>query len=291
MEIETDKAVVEMPAPVTGTSWRSAGNPARSSPSASCWSSIDDDGDGGTRTGRRSDGERPASHRRQYATPAATTAPAQPSGRPHPTAPRHAGDAWRSPAVSASISAVIGGTGPGGRITDDDVTRADIAGSRRADARGGTRRRRSHRARRRDARPSMTRIPLRGVRKRTAETMTAAWQAVPHVDSFHEIDVTDLFAVREQLKPIAADRGVAVTITAFLLRATALALVEHPMLNASLDADAGEIVLHGRRDIGVAVDTPDGLVLPVVRNADERSLFDLAGELGPARRGALAPAG
>ena len=123
------------------------------------------------------------------------------------------------------------------------------------------------------------RIPLRGVRKRTAETMTAAWRAVPHVDSFHEIDVTDLFAVREQLKPIAADRGVAVTITAFLLRATALALVEHPLLNASLDADAGEIVLHGRRDIGVAVDTPDGLVLPVVRNADERSLFELAGEL------------
>ena len=117
------------------------------------------------------------------------------------------------------------------------------------------------------------------MRKRTAETMTAAWRAVPHVDSFHEIDVTDLFAVREQLKPIAADRGVAVTITAFLLRATALALVEHPLLNASLDADAGEIVLHGRRDIGVAVDTPDGLVLPVVRNADERSLFDLAAEL------------
>ena len=69
------------------------------------------------------------------------------------------------------------------------------------------------------------------------------------------------------------------TITAFLLRATALALVEHPLLNASLDADAGEIVVHRRRDIGVAVDTPDGLVLPVVRNADERSLFELAGEL------------
>ena len=124
--------------------------------------------------------------------------------------------------------------------------------------------------------------------------MTAAWQAVPHVDSFHEIDVTDLFTLREQLKPIATARGVQVTLSAFFVKATALALVEHPMLNASIDVAAGEIVLHPQRHIAVAVDTPDGLVLPVVRNADEQPLLDLAadlnrlGELARARR--LSPA-
>ena len=124
--------------------------------------------------------------------------------------------------------------------------------------------------------------------------MTAAWQSVPHVDSFHEIDVTDLFALRDQFKPIAADRGVTLTLTAFFVRATALALVEHPMLNSSIDVGAGEIVLHPQRDIGVAVDTPDGLVLPVVRHADERSLLDIAAELArlgdAARQRRLTPA-
>ncbi len=132
------------------------------------------------------------------------------------------------------------------------------------------------------------------MRKRTAENMTAAWQAVPHVDSFHEIDVTDLFALREQFKPIAARQGVSLTLTAFFVKATALALVEHPMLNSSIDVAAGEIVLHPHRHIGVAVDTPDGLVLPVIRDADEQPLLDIARELArlgeAARHRRLSPA-
>ena len=120
---------------------------------------------------------------------------------------------------------------------------------------------------------------MRGVRKRTAETMSAAWHAVPHVDSFHEIDVTELFALREQIKPVAERRGVPVTLTAFFVKATALALVEHPMLNSSIDVAAGEIVLHPHRHLGVAVDTADGLVLPVVQDADEKSVLDIAAEL------------
>jgi pyruvate/2-oxoglutarate dehydrogenase complex dihydrolipoamide acyltransferase (E2) component len=117
------------------------------------------------------------------------------------------------------------------------------------------------------------------VRKRTAETMTEAWRAVPHVDSFHEIDVTDLLALREQFNS-GVGAATPVTVTACFVKATARALAEHPMLNASIDVDAGEIVLHDQRHIGVAVDTPDGLVLPIVRHADERSLPDISAELG-----------
>ena len=142
--------------------------------------------------------------------------------------------------------------------------------------------------------PAGSRIALRGVRKRTAENMTEAWHAVPHVDSFHEIDVTDLFDVREQFKPVAARRGVSVTLTAFFVRATALALVDHPMLNSSIDVDAGEIVLHPHCHVGVAVDTPDGLVLPVIRDADQLPILDLAIELArlgeAARQRRLTPA-
>ena len=272
VEIETDKAVVEMPAPATGIVVALGGEPGQVIAVGELLVTIDEDGDAAA-PGRRSPGDA-----RRRARPAATAAPAQPSRATAGDRPR-ATPATRGLARRLGVDlGVVGGTGPSGRITDDDVTRAAAGDADDPTARAAT----APAAAPPVHRPTPgvdERVPLRGVRKRTAETMTAAWRAVPHVDSFHEIDVTDLFAVREQLKPIAADRGVAVTITAFLLRATALALVEHPLLNASLDADAGEIVLHGRRDIGVAVDTPDGLVLPVVRNADERSLFELAGEL------------
>ena len=84
------------------------------------------------------------------------------------------------------------------------------------------------------------------------------------------------------------------TLTAFFVKATALALVEHPMLNSSIDVAAGEIVLHPHRHIGVAVDTPDGLVLPVIRHADEQPLLDIARELArlgeAARARRLSPA-
>ena len=83
------------------------------------------------------------------------------------------------------------------------------------------------------------------------------------------------------------------TLTAFFVKATALALVEHPMLNASIDVAAGEIVLHPQRHIAVAVDTADGLVLPVVRDADAQPLLELAAELnrlGELARRRLSPA-
>ena len=227
------------------------------------------------------DGEQPAPEA------SATVAAAAPAEVP-PAPPADGQRPLATPATRALARRLgvdlrtVSGSGPGGRIVDADVT---AAGSTAAPAvvealppgPAGVERR---------AAPAGSRITLRGVRKRTAETMTAAWQAVPHVDSFHEIDVTELFALREQLKPVAERRGVPITLTAFFVKATALALAEHPMLNSSIDVAAGEIVLHPHRHLGVAVDTADGLVLPVVRNADEQPLLDVAAEL--ARLGELA---
>jgi pyruvate dehydrogenase E2 component (dihydrolipoamide acetyltransferase) len=117
------------------------------------------------------------------------------------------------------------------------------------------------------------------VRRRTAENLTASWQQVPHVSSFAEVDVTDLFAVRDELKPVAEERRVALTLTAFFVKATALGLQRFPMMNASLDTEAGEIIVRGHRNIAIAVNTDDGLVLPVITDADAKPVLAIAREL------------
>lgn len=306
VEIETDKAVVEMPAPVTGTVVSLGGEPGTVVAVGEVLIVIDDgttdDGapnDPGA-AGGRADSSAPiepgptATSPTTADLPASPAPPAQPAGAARPLAT----PATRALARRLGVDLrTVAGSGPGGRIVDDDVTADTGTDTSPVVAIAGTTPPRAADTDVRRARPAPaagTRIALRGVRKRTAETMTAAWQAVPHVDSFHEVDVTELFALREQLKPVAEQRAVAVTLTAFFVKATALALVEHPMLNASIDVAAGEIELHPHRHIGVAVDTADGLVLPVIRSADEQSLWNIARELATlgdaARARRLSPA-
>jgi pyruvate dehydrogenase E2 component (dihydrolipoamide acetyltransferase) len=270
VEIETDKAVVEMPAPATGTVVALGGEPGDVIAVGELLVVIDD---GEAAAPADSPPAEPdSSANRVSSFPETGNVDTQieagtGSGRPLAT------PATRALARRLGVDLQrVSGSGPGGRIVDGDVTAASTAAAAETAAPPTT-------APRDPATPAGGRIPLRGVRKRTAESMTAAWQAVPHVDSFHEIDVTDLFDLRRQLKPVAEAQGVALTVTAFLVKAAALALTEYPLLNASIDVEAGEIVLHPQRDIGVAVDTPDGLVLPVVRAADERPLLDIAGDL------------
>jgi pyruvate dehydrogenase E2 component (dihydrolipoamide acetyltransferase) len=279
VEIETDKAVVEMPAPATGTVVALGGDIGDIVAVGEILVVIDDGSDG---AGRRAgaDAVEPETAARAPSVPQPAAPSPSPAGGPPPARPL-ATPATRALARRLGVDlGTMRGSGPGGRIMDDDVTAAANAPAGHAShepaERGSTAVAGSSQS---SAAPAAgTRIPLRGIRKRTAETMTAAWQAVPHVDSFHEIDVTDLFSLREQFNA-ATSGGPSVTMTACFVKATALALVDHPTLNASIDMAAGEIVLHGERHIGVAVDTPDGLVLPVVRHADQRTLPDIADEL------------
>ncbi len=278
VEIETDKAVVEMPSPATGTVTRLGGAVGDVIPVGGVLVVIEDGVDSGT----------PAA---ASASPTASIAPAAQAPQAAPAPPSEVG---RRPAATPATRALarrlgvdlalVSGSGPGGRILDADVTAA-VVDSPAAPLPAPTvdepvtRPITSRPAGRTTPVGAGDRIPLRGIRKRTAETMTAAWQSVPHVDSFHEIDVTELFALRAQLKPVAAERQVELTLTAFFVKATALALVDHPILNASLDLAAGEIVLHPARHVAVAVDTPDGLVLPVVRDADAKPVLEIARDL------------
>jgi pyruvate dehydrogenase E2 component (dihydrolipoamide acetyltransferase)/2-oxoisovalerate dehydrogenase E2 component (dihydrolipoyl transacylase) len=124
-----------------------------------------------------------------------------------------------------------------------------------------------------------TRIKFHGVRRRIAEHLAEAKHTIPHYTYVDECDVTDLVRLREGLKESLAKQGVRVTYVAFLIRAVIGALKDVPIVNSSLDEKAGEIVVHDRYDIGVAVSTPGGLIVPVIRNADRLSFIEVAQEV------------
>jgi pyruvate dehydrogenase E2 component (dihydrolipoamide acetyltransferase) len=122
------------------------------------------------------------------------------------------------------------------------------------------------------------RRPLSKIGKITAENMQRAWLNVPHVTQFDEADITELEEFRKAQKSAADAKGMRLTPLPFLLKASALALKAMPQFNVSLDMDTSEIVQKHYIHIGFAVDTPDGLMVPVIRDVDKKSLWELAGE-------------
>jgi pyruvate dehydrogenase E2 component (dihydrolipoamide acetyltransferase) len=123
------------------------------------------------------------------------------------------------------------------------------------------------------------REPLRGIRRRSAEHLALAWAVIPHVTQHDQADVTELETMRRRQQTRGGEGSADLTLTVFLVKAVALALRAHPRFNASLDHATGELVLKRYYNIGVAVDTDQGLVVPVVRGVDGKGIRDLAAEL------------
>jgi pyruvate/2-oxoglutarate dehydrogenase complex dihydrolipoamide acyltransferase (E2) component len=167
----------------------------------------------------------------------------------------------------------VNGSGPGGRILREDVEAAAGEVAVAASPAG------------REPKPRAGREKLRGVRRTIAERMTAAHAIVPAVTHVEECDVTELEATRRIANERTPDLP-RLTPLPFVVKAAATALAEYPSLNASLDDEAGEIVFHDRCDIGIAVDTPAGLVVPVVRDADQKSLRQIASVIDNLAKGA-----
>jgi len=159
------------------------------------------------------------------------------------------------------------GTGPGGRITEQDVRRAAEAKSK------------PKAVRKYDMYGYLERIPLRGMRRTIAQTMVRSVQTTAQVTATEEADATRLLALRELTREAAAREGVRLTVLAFLVKAAARALQEHPYLNATLDDQAQEILLKKYYNIGVAVDTPDGLMVPVLKGVSEKGVLQIAREM------------
>ncbi len=124
-----------------------------------------------------------------------------------------------------------------------------------------------------------TRIPLRGLRRTIAQRMSHATSTIPHFSYIDEVDVTDLVQLRHSLKEPFAAKGIKLTYLPFFVKACIAALKEVPQVNASLDAAKNEIVLHDQYSIGIATDTPSGLLVPVLHDADQKSVEQLAKEV------------
>jgi pyruvate dehydrogenase E2 component (dihydrolipoamide acetyltransferase) len=241
-------------------------------------------------------GTPPAEHRpqpTQKESPAhqprlAEKAPAAPAELPGDLVP--AGPATRRLARELGVDLhLVTGTGPGDRITEDDIkayvrqlassepSRATPGATSAADRRGIV-----HPT---PALPDFSRWgpvdrePLNSVRRTTAEHLSLAWHLIPHVTHFDEADVTEWEQFRKRHSDRAAARGAKLTVTALALKAAAVALRALPQFNSSLDSASGELILKRYYHIGVAVDTERGLVVPVIRDVDKKSLLDLATEL------------
>ena len=135
--------------------------------------------------------------------------------------------------------------------------------------------------------------PLGRIKKLSGAHLHRAWLNVPHVTQFDEADITELEAFRKEQKSAAAKADVKLTFMPFLMKAVCKALVEYPQFNSSLSADGEKLIMKKFVNIGVAVDTPNGLVVPVIRDVDKQGIFDLARVLGhlseKARAGKLSP--
>lgn len=123
------------------------------------------------------------------------------------------------------------------------------------------------------------RIPLTGIRKVIAKAMVHSKSVIPHVTHFDEANVTKLVSHRQRVKPFANEEGIKLTYLAYVVKALTDVLKKYPMLNASLDDEREEIILKDEYHIGFAADTDRGLVVPVIKHADEKSLFQIAKEI------------
>ena len=294
VEVMTDKATVELPSPRAGTIAKINYQDGQICPVGQVLVVIDEDGAVA----------RPAPAARSAPATATRPAPA-PAARPAPAAPAiQVVDATASRArvlatpstrrIARQLGVELGQvlpTGKRGRVTTDDVRGhggAPAHGSQETN--GGASQRHAPPAVAKPAAPAYApisiastgneeRIPLRGVRKKIAEAMSRAVHTAAHFTYVEEIDMTELVGLRERAKSRAAERGVKLTYLPFIVKAVVSGLKKWPQLNASLDEATQEIVRKKFYHIGIAAQGPHGLAVSVVRDADHRSIFDLAREI------------
>jgi len=175
----------------------------------------------------------------------------------------------------------VQGSGPGGRISEDDVKlcakNALLAAAAEAQAPRGS-----------FAEPELPdfgkwgkveRVSMRGVRRKTAEHLRQAWNTIPHVTQQDRADITELEQLRSRFAPRAEEAGGKMTVTAIALKVCASALKVFPQFNASIDMAKEEIIYKQYINVGVAVDTDRGLLVPVIRDVDKKNIVELAAEM------------
>lgn len=259
VEVMTDKATVEIPSPRTGTIAALHAEAGQMVPVGDLLVSI-------AVAGGAPAPAAPAHGAHTPAAPASGSAPAAPAAAPAPGARVEATPAVRALAKELGVALErVTGSGPGGRITADDV-KATAAGATTTAAAPA-------------ANDDETRMPLRGLRRRIAEHMRRSLSTAAQFTFVAECDFTALVEHRAQATARAEAAGVKLTYLAYLFRALPGVLREFPLLNASLDDATHEIVLKKRFHLGLATNTDEGLTVPIVHDADRLGLFALAREI------------
>lgn len=294
VKIETDKAVVDLPAPVTGVVVEIPFKPGDSVRVGETLLVIE------TEAEEAKEAEKPIEAEKKKEEKPLKEEEKKPPKKEEPPA-KEVAERVSSERVLATPHTrkvarelkvditTVKGSGPHGRITDEDVRKAAEEKEKPAAAPERVAPPKAPTAAAVQA-PATAgfdfekygptrREPLKGIRKRTAEVMVRSVSTIPHVTHFDEADVTDLMAVVKQEKPLAESRGIKLTVLSFLVKAAATGLKKYPQLNCSLDEETGEIVYKDYYHIGFATDTESGLMVPVIRDVDRKSVLQIAGEL------------
>ena len=283
VEIMTDKATVEVPSPTAGTVKEYKCKEGDIVPIGKPLMTVE--------LGGESKATAPAQ------TPTSVAAAAVPAPRPQTpvtAAPSSGGLEVYPPVAESSVLATpatrrlaremkidvnkLKGTGNAGRVTREDVLRSVSATLAPA--------------------PAMTkgisapapayvstgkgveeRVPLRGIRRKIAESLQMAKHIIPHFTLMDEVNVTQLVEMRTQLKPMADKQGIKITYLPFVIKALIATIREFPMFSASIDDQASEIVYKKYFNIGFAADTPNGLLVPVIKDADKKTIYQLSREI------------
>ena len=263
-EVETDKAVVEIPSPKKGTLLRIYHKEGETITVGEILAVIGEKGE--------KVADKPLESRKHYTGSIVGFVPEKAEdidtkkkkASPEAYESVAAVPAARKLAKDKGISlAVIKGTGPGGIITVRDVESA--SGSK------------AKVSKKYDIFGYVDRIPLKGIRKITAEKMIQAVRNAALVTHHDHVDVTELAELRKKEKDKAAKQGVNLTYLPFIIKAAIEAIKKHPHVASSVEED--EIIVKKYYNIGVAVDTPEGLMVPVVKGADKKSLYDISKEI------------
>lgn len=167
----------------------------------------------------------------------------------------------RASELGVDLSEVMG-TGPGGSVRLEDLEGAGAAGEAASDSYG-----------------PVERIPVRGLRRSIARNLLAVLRTYASVTGMEDADVTELWELRDREKEAAGEKGVHLTFMPFFIKAVQHAVAFHPYMNAAYDQEGEGIILKKYFHVGIATDTPDGLMVPVIRDADKKTIMELALEM------------
>lgn len=300
VEIMTDKATVEIPSPKAGTVVETKGSEGDTVPVGNVLVVIDTDGSGAAAPAKEESAPEPKKEEAPEPAPAKSAEPKESAPASKPAAreePAPAASGGHETATAAPAAAVDSGSFDGRKILAApavrklarekgiDLSRVPASGSRgrvtREDveqfaAGGGVA---AGDGLRLATEAVDERVPFRGMRRKIAEGMVRSKTTIPHFTYVEEVDVTELKKFREKSKEYASELGGRLTYLPYVIKALIHGFRKYPMLNSTLDEENNEIVMRKNYNIGIAAATPQGLIVPVVKNCESRTMLDISKEV------------